>query len=365
AKFLRGQSNGKQFRLAVSNKGKRSLVREGYMYRLDHSGRDKLSWRCSTRGCPAHLKTDPQAETILQDNERPHTHAVDALRFEKQLLRVACKRKAVEDCSTRPQDIISNEITRLSDLGLSPQDTKFLQLAVYRERKKVFPKMPRAVRNAKTAQQGKKLSGHLDGITSIPQPHIPNLSTDFYTQTPAAACQPHFDMLTEDGGYQHPPPPHHHHHQHPHPHDHGEGSLQHHPDLQHCEPAPLMHQHPPIHQQLQPLESTLPQTIFLSSHSFPDSVAGASTSEGEATNTEQFNSCTVQKRMCYSDIRLHGDLLNDRVRTLTYRRALQENRERLKGSTVLEVAAGLGILSHFAAQAGASAGVCSIRLFLY
>ncbi|BFZ10635.1 hypothetical protein BsWGS_13675 [Bradybaena similaris] len=353
ARFLRGQSNGKEFRLAVSNKGKRSLVREGYMYRLDHSGRDKLSWRCSTRGCPAHLKTDPPAEMILQDNEKPHTHAVDALRFEKQLLRIACKRKAVEDCSTRPQDIISNEMTRLSDLGLSPKDTKFLQLAVYRERKKVFPQMPRAIRNAKTGQLT-KFNGQSDSITSIPQPDIPNLPTDFYTQSPAAAYQPHFDMLADDGDYQHsePPPLHQHHH---HPHHKNDVSLQHLTQLQqHSELPPEVHQHPLLHHQLQPLESTLPQIIFHSNHRLPGSVAAASTSEGETTNTQQHNICAVQKRMCYSVVRQHEDLLNDRVQTLAFRRALQENRERLKGATVLQVAAGLGMLSHFAIQAGAS-----------
>ncbi|GFR70759.1 protein arginine N-methyltransferase 6 [Elysia marginata] len=57
---------------------------------------------------------------------------------------------------------------------------------------------------------------------------------------------------------------------------------------------------------------------------------------------------------CYDDIRIHEQMLSDKVRTLAYRRALLENKSRLKGTTVLDVGAGTGILSHFAVQAGAS-----------
>ncbi|KAK3744598.1 hypothetical protein RRG08_062249 [Elysia crispata] len=57
---------------------------------------------------------------------------------------------------------------------------------------------------------------------------------------------------------------------------------------------------------------------------------------------------------CYADIRIHEQMLSDKVRTLAYRHALLQNKCNLKGATVLDVGAGTGILSQFAVQAGAS-----------
>ena len=46
-------------------------------------------------------------------------------------------------------------------------------------------------------------------------------------------------------------------------------------------------------------------------------------------------------------------MLSDRVRTESYRNALLTNPERLNGARVLDIGCGTGILSMFAAQAGA------------
>lgn len=47
-------------------------------------------------------------------------------------------------------------------------------------------------------------------------------------------------------------------------------------------------------------------------------------------------------------------MLKDEVRTLTYRRAIVNNKHLFKGKTVLDVGCGTGILCMFAAQAGAA-----------
>ena len=47
-------------------------------------------------------------------------------------------------------------------------------------------------------------------------------------------------------------------------------------------------------------------------------------------------------------------MLKDSVRTNTYRRSIIENKHLFKGKVVLDVGCGTGILSMFAAQAGAS-----------
>lgn len=59
----------------------------------------------------------------------------------------------------------------------------------------------------------------------------------------------------------------------------------------------------------------------------------------------------------YAHYSIHYEMLSDRARTESYRDALLDNRERLQDSTVLDIGCGTGILSMFAAQAGAKAVV--------
>merc|ERR1712212_60824 len=56
----------------------------------------------------------------------------------------------------------------------------------------------------------------------------------------------------------------------------------------------------------------------------------------------------------YAHFGIHEEMLKDEVRTLTYRNAMYHNRHLFKGKVVLDVGCGTGILSMFAAKAGAS-----------
>lgn len=56
----------------------------------------------------------------------------------------------------------------------------------------------------------------------------------------------------------------------------------------------------------------------------------------------------------YSSYGIHRDMISDKVRTDAYRQAILENPSLLKGAVVMDVGCGTGILSLFAAQAGAS-----------
>ncbi|CAH9085162.1 unnamed protein product [Cuscuta epithymum] len=56
----------------------------------------------------------------------------------------------------------------------------------------------------------------------------------------------------------------------------------------------------------------------------------------------------------YSSFGIHREMISDKVRTDAYRRAISENPSLIRGSTVMDVGCGTGILSLFAAQAGAS-----------
>jgi len=56
----------------------------------------------------------------------------------------------------------------------------------------------------------------------------------------------------------------------------------------------------------------------------------------------------------YSHFGIHEEMLKDEVRTKTYRNAIVNNKHLFRGKTVLDVGCGTGILSMFAAQAGAA-----------
>ncbi|KAF4672165.1 Protein arginine N-methyltransferase 1 [Perkinsus chesapeaki] len=55
----------------------------------------------------------------------------------------------------------------------------------------------------------------------------------------------------------------------------------------------------------------------------------------------------------YGKLWIHEDMLGDEVRTNTYRRAIIDNKHIFKDKTVLDIGSGTGILTLFAAQAGA------------
>jgi protein arginine N-methyltransferase 3 len=73
--------------------------------------------------------------------------------------------------------------------------------------------------------------------------------------------------------------------------------------------------------------------------------AAAAASNAAAIDATYFES--------YSFFDIHRDMLSDRVRTLAYRDALENNPSLLKGATVLDVGCGTGVLSMFAARGGA------------
>jgi len=70
---------------------------------------------------------------------------------------------------------------------------------------------------------------------------------------------------------------------------------------------------------------------------------------------EQYEQSSVQSYFqYYAKLGNQQNMLQDSVRTGTYRRAIVENPDDFRGQTVMDIGAGSGILSFFSAQAGAS-----------
>jgi len=55
----------------------------------------------------------------------------------------------------------------------------------------------------------------------------------------------------------------------------------------------------------------------------------------------------------YAHFGIHEEMLKDEVRTMTYRNSMYHNKHLFRGKVVLDVGCGTGILSMFAAKAGA------------
>ncbi|KAJ9538090.1 hypothetical protein OSB04_030823 [Centaurea solstitialis] len=87
-----------------------------------------------------------------------------------------------------------------------------------------------------------------------------------------------------------------------------------------------------------------------------DGVSDGKKSNGSCVNPADREIVIVNKSYfgSYSSFGIHREMISDKVRTDAYRQAIVDNPSLIKGAVVLDVGCGTGILSLFAAQAGAS-----------
>jgi len=67
----------------------------------------------------------------------------------------------------------------------------------------------------------------------------------------------------------------------------------------------------------------------------------------------------------YGDISVHELMLRDRPRTAAYQKFIQQNSHLFKDKIILDVGSGTGILSLFAASAGAKQVQCTSRWYCH
>ena len=123
--------------LIETNKGQKSIVCDGYRYRVDvelKSG--EIAWRCTSKGCKARICTDSSAIMILQQ-KNSHDHETDDRQIERHVLRVSTKRKTIDDMSSRPSKIISTELQSMMEeaesfLAVNDADNKVIIFTCHR-----------------------------------------------------------------------------------------------------------------------------------------------------------------------------------------------------------------------------------------
>jgi precorrin-6B methylase 2 len=86
----------------------------------------------------------------------------------------------------------------------------------------------------------------------------------------------------------------------------------------------------------------------------PPAAGTATAAEGEALVQAENEGGNAGYFGGYSNISIHETMLRDQARTLAYMHAIQHHAAFIKGKVVLDVGCGTGILSLFAARAGAA-----------
>ena len=132
------------FKISDTNKGKKSLIYDGFIYRIDGVLKcGDISWRCTNKKCKGRLRTDSAMSTMNAINLE-HNHEQGEKKVERQQLRSQVKRKATDDLTSPPSKIIRTELHKFADKLLGSGDVRSIAQSLYRERRKVYPILPKS-----------------------------------------------------------------------------------------------------------------------------------------------------------------------------------------------------------------------------
>ena len=116
-----------------TNRGKKSLIYDGYSYRKVNSLKNgNVVYRCSTgKSCKATVTTEEKGVAVVK-MKNEHNHESDEKKVEV---------KQFGDITSRPSKIIRQEIQILGENLLETNDLRNLAQSLYRERRKDLPKL--------------------------------------------------------------------------------------------------------------------------------------------------------------------------------------------------------------------------------
>lgn len=126
------------FTVSEANKGKKSLMYDGYIYRVDSVLKDGcISWRCTNKKCKGRLRTDCKV-TAIAPVQLEHNHDKNDRKLERQQLVIQVKRKASDDTTARSSKLIRPELHKFSENQLESGDIRCIAQSIYRERRKLY-----------------------------------------------------------------------------------------------------------------------------------------------------------------------------------------------------------------------------------
>jgi uncharacterized protein YlaI len=132
--------------VSETNKKKKCLIYDGFTFRVDRILKNNdISWRCTNNKSKgkARVRTDGESKVVMSAMSE-HNHDMNERKIESKQLRVMAKQKASDDISARPSKIIRQELQKLDESNLQTKDLKNVAMAVYRERRRELPVLPKS-----------------------------------------------------------------------------------------------------------------------------------------------------------------------------------------------------------------------------
>lgn len=129
-----------------TNRGKKAIIVDGYTYRkINILKSGDVVYICSVdKKCTKSITTDAEGVAIIRTkNQHVCEYNPSDRKSEAKQLRVR-SRKNSGDVSKRPSTVVRNELKTLQESHLEPKDIKNASLALYRERRKLQPKLPKS-----------------------------------------------------------------------------------------------------------------------------------------------------------------------------------------------------------------------------
>jgi hypothetical protein len=131
-----------EFKITETNRGNKCLISEDFRYRFHKTLKNgNESWRCSNKSCKATLKTDGENLMVVETNGE-HCYELDKRKCEPQQLRVSLKTKSSRRCDIKTSQVYPYRAA--DNQSIQTGDLKLLQLAIYRERRRELPPLPKS-----------------------------------------------------------------------------------------------------------------------------------------------------------------------------------------------------------------------------
>ena len=138
------------FSTLMEQRGAPCLINDGHRYRRDKKKESHTTWRCCLKGCPSRCTTDHSA-TVFLKKPSDHTHEnLSTPQIDIEKARTSVKRKAVQDMHAHVDKMVCEEISASS---LSYKRVHALKSAVYRERGKLRPTIPKSIEDVFSAAE--------------------------------------------------------------------------------------------------------------------------------------------------------------------------------------------------------------------
>jgi hypothetical protein len=129
-----------------TNRGNKAIIVDGYMYRrINDLKNGDIVYICSIKkNCTKSITTDSEGVVIIKTKNQ-HVCGYDPTvrKTEAKQLHIRSSNNS-RDVSKRPSAVVRNELQTLEESHLQPKDIRNAALALYRERRKKQPTLPKS-----------------------------------------------------------------------------------------------------------------------------------------------------------------------------------------------------------------------------